>query len=414
MWKKTEPMAADTMRDRLKWISAILIPITVVVSVLIVGGALAETSAPAPGSQAVSTAMSQQTCTPMEGEIQYGEQFGKSKVLPDLQQMADSGADVLCVEIVLQYHSAYGTAEMPGWEEHKQSHLEEAVMDVEERINKLKADVARHKDTDPKIRPPAHHKHELLDRLMAMDDPEKIDFYMERPPWYWKHTGAPSPHKVAYADSVMQKNADSVVRLLEGNGAMLLGAMPESRTSPISAIIPTSLLDELAADRRVMAVDVYGKSLHIPDDVRLGEYYKLGWLLQMEIGQGKANCTVQAMSFDKCRPLARNAAGQPILNVIIGLADVVMDYGGLDNSNDPGWEKRKAMQEEIRSILREQQQPVIDLLEQNGQTVRKQYFIINAIRADVTVDFLPVLQARDDISYIDSSNWMATGAGPVR
>ena len=75
-----------------------------------------------------------------------------SKIIPDLQKQIDSGKDILCIDIVLPYHTTwpdYGLDSIPGWNdvkihhakdalEHAKKSAKETIDDLHERIKESK------------------------------------------------------------------------------------------------------------------------------------------------------------------------------------------------------------------------------------------------------------------------------------
>ena len=59
---------------------------------------------------------------------------------------------------------------------------------------------------------------------------------------------------------------------------------------------------------------------------------------------------------------------------------------------------------QISEIAAMRQQPIVDLLHENDQTLVDQLLPLNFIHANVTADFLPLLEAREDVLFIESLN----------
>ena len=67
----------------------------------------------------------------------------------------------------------------------------------------------------------------------------------------------------------------------------------------------------------------------------------------------------------------------------------------------------------MHAIYTVQQQPIIDLLNENNQIIVKQRIGINVIHANVTIGFLPKLEALDAVLHIDSRNIILISLGIV-
>ena len=261
-----------------------------------------------------------------DGVIRWDARLEGPKVLPELQEVVDSGAETLCIEIVLHNKRLSSLLNMSGWEE---------TVDLEEG------------------------------------------------------------------------GLDNTLSFLKSNNASLLknSSRYGATGSSISASIPATLLDELAARDDVANIDVYGKELWIPWHISNGYDSKIMPLLQKEIEHQKTNCIHHQEDFTECPPLEKNAEGKDIVNVSITLAPIPMwPDGWPDEQNYPTAEQRDRRFAELYDIAAVQQQPVVDLLHKNNQTVIGQDLVINDINADVATDFLPELEALDEVLFIDSRN----------
>ena len=136
-----------------------------------------------------------------------------------------------------------------------------------------------------------------------------------------------------------------------------------------------------------------------------GHDSKIMPLLQKEIDHGKANCTADPDDFAECLPLEKDPEGRDIVNVYIvfGTAPMWPD-GWPDEYNYPTAEQRAERFAELADLAAAQQSPVVDLLNKNNQTIIEQDLGLNHISADVTVEFLPELEALDEVLFIESRN----------
>ena len=128
-----------------------------------------------------------------------------------------------------------------------------------------------------------------------------------------------------------------------------------------------------------------GESDTRPWHVIRGFESKINPLLQLEIDNKKKICTYELI-FDDCPPLDRNADGEEIINAYILLQEIELWPNGWPNPDKyPTDEQKDKRRAEKNKEVAMSQQPFIEFLESNNQTVMHRFELINAISADITI-----------------------------
>ena len=262
-----------------------------------------------------------------EGIIRWDQKFEGPKVLPDLQDVVDSGAQRLCVTIVPDFDENSARQNL-GLDEIRNSIL-----------NILSRNDVQIEETEP---------------------------YLHQPQIIW-------------------------------------------------AAIPASLLDDLVENDNIANIDVYGKTLLTPFHIFIGSETKLQSILQQEIDSRMRTCHDGNDVLYDC-PLEKNADGKDILNIGIKLPQIEMWADGWpDSGKYPAKKQIKDRLEQMEIEAVDVLRPVADFLETNNQTIIQQYALGGiGIYADITLDFLPKLVAREDVLFIESKNvwFIAAGVDP--
>ena len=158
--------------------------------------------------------------------------------MPDLQKVVDSGADTLCVRIVLPYYNSASWMEIPGWEEYKKTFLNSAIHQTEQQIEFHKnAECIENPNLNTGPCLSEEYYRQVVDMLESLSDAGKLDWYLNE---FLKSDHYNHP-KVKYANQVMQQNFDNLLSFLENNNAKF----EPGKKSSLAAAIPTTLLDEL-------------------------------------------------------------------------------------------------------------------------------------------------------------------------
>ncbi len=272
-------------------------------------------------------------CTKAGGIIRWDAKFEGSKVLPDLQEVIDSGAERLCVTIV--------------------HNVDAGTIHDYDIVQKNILSLLGHKDVQT----------------------ERAQFAQYRTIW---------------------------------------------------AAIPAHLLDDLVKSNYVANIDLYGKDLEIPWHITRGRESKIDPQIYEEIESKMKKCSLKYVDVGReyitihdydtiyC-PLDKNIDGEEILNIYILLPEIPSyPYGWIDPHTIPTKEQKDKRRAEREIELAISQQPLVEFLESNNQPVIRKFESINAIRADITIDFLSQLEKRDDVTVIESSNKFYTLYGTTQ
>ena len=190
----------------------------------------------------------------------------------------------------------------------------------------------------------------------------------------------------------------------------------------IWAAIPAHLLDDLVKSNYVANIDLYGKDLEIPWHITRGLESKVDPLIYQEIETKMKHCShfeagLPSPTYDSnstlivpsdsdlasC-PLDRNAAGLETLEVYIGLPRIELWPDGWPDGKYPTKEQRVERRIEKSKEVVMSQQPFIEFLESNNQTVIYRFNFTNSLEVDITIDFLSQLEAMDEVLYVESRN----------
>ena len=202
---------------------------------------------------------------------------------------------------------------------------------------------------------------------------------------------------------------NSILNILSRNDVQI--EHQQHQPQIIWAAIPASLLDDLVENDNVANIDVYGKTLFIPYHIFVGSETKIQSILQQEIDSKMRTCHDGNDVLYDC-PLDKNADGKDVFNISILLPQIKVWPDGWPNPNkyptkDQIKDRREQIEIEAVDVLR----PVVELLESNNQTILEAHTLVIVIRADIPLDFLPKLVARDDVLFIESRNVWLTAAG---
>ena len=203
---------------------------------------------------------------------------------------------------------------------------------------------------------------------------------------------------------------NSILNILSRNDVQIEETEPYLRQPQIIwAAIPASLLDDLVENDNVANIDVYGKTLFTPYHIFVGFKTKIQPILQQEIDSKMRTCHDGNDVLYDC-PLDKNADDKYVLNVgIMYPHKKFWSDGWPDPDKIPTKQQKRdrgpewIMESELARL------PMIEFLESNNQVVMPS--IAPSLYADITLDFLPELVAREDVLFIESQNGWLTAAG---
>ncbi len=307
-------------------------------------------------------------CTKTEGTIRWDSKFEDSKILPDLQEVIDSGAERLCITIMPNLDPKYIRFS---------SHLH----DVRDGVRGLLSQDGVQIEWAPARIIWAAIPASLLDELVDSDFVANIDVYGKEE---WIPLYALAGHDSKFYPS-LQREIDT------GMKPCLFPIIQKDNI--------ISLLDE---DDHPVPKEDYT----IDYESRILEYLDHR-IVVMELGPEQEPGLIYQYILTTC-PLDKNDDGRAVFNLSLILSPVeTWPDGSPDWTNITREERRQMIDKrdaEIAPIHAAMQQPVIDLLESNGQTVLKRGSITNFITADITEDFLPLLEDVDVIEAIETRN----------
>ncbi len=204
------------------------------------------------------------------------------------------------------------------------------------------------------------------------------------------------------------------------------------------AVIPVSLIGDVADRDDVVNIDVYGKNTSTPYHIERGHSSKISPLLQKEVEHKQKNCTYEEDFPDTCPPLRQNSDGEYLVHVAIRTEHITRQDVKLDFINTNGMSayynqnSRKAANDAINAETAKQNkvlaQPVFDFLKENnmikswyvpkedhsatdrssGTNGRMLYYSnINLIYIIIPIDLLPHLVELDSVWFVDTTNYVS-------
>ena len=165
---------------------------------------------------------------------------------------------------------------------------------------------------------------------------------------------------------------------------------------PVEVTVTTQIIPEGEPDVEVL-----------PWHIRNGYDSKILPLLQSEIDTGIIQC-ITDNGPGTC-PVPKDENGRSMYFVTIVLEEIPMWPDGRPYPYTKDARTERIAQ--ISEIAAVRQQPIVDLLFENNQTLVDQLLSINFIHANVTADFLPLLEAREEVLFVESGNAIFTAGG---